>query len=141
MEEHENKERMQRIFDELSKGNGRPLVDAMSEDFCWVIAGTSGWSGTYRGKETVVRQLLQPLFAQFADRYTNTATRILADQDYVVVECQGSVTTTSGKRYDNSYCWVVRMADGQMKELIEYADTGLMDSALQAPGTAGGPQR
>jgi len=131
----DNKRSMQEIFAEMAKGNGRPFVDAMAEDFCWTIIGTTKWSKTYRGKQAVQTELLGPLFAHFADRYTNTAQRILADGDYVVVECRGRVTTKAGQPYNNTYCYVIRMADGKMKELTDYLDTALVDSALtRGPG-------
>lgn len=130
----ENKQIMQDVFSELAKGNGKPFVDSMAEDFCWILTGTTRWSKTYRGKEAVRKELLAPLFAQFADRYTNTAQRILADGEYVVVECRGRVTTKAGKPYHNAYCYVIRMAGGKMEELTDYLDTALVESALAAPG-------
>jgi ketosteroid isomerase-like protein len=62
-----------------------------------------------------------------------TPTRILADDDYVVVQCHGDATTVSGERYANSYCFVIRMADGQLRELTEYMDTALVERVLQPP--------
>jgi uncharacterized protein len=129
----ENKEIVAGVFAELAKGNGKPFVDAMAEDFTWILPGTTKWSKTYRGKQAVRRELLAPLFAQFADRYTNTARRILADGDFVVVECEGKVTTKSGKPYNNSYCYIIRMQDGKMRELTEYLDTALVEAALAPP--------
>jgi uncharacterized protein len=126
----ENKQLMQRIFSELSKGNGKPFPESLADDFCWTITGTTGWSETYRGKQTVITELLEPLFSQFADRYTNTAHRFIAEGDYVVVECRGRVTTKSGKPYNNTYCWVCRIAGGQLRELTEYMDTELVTSVL-----------
>jgi len=128
-----NKQLMQEIFSELAKGNGQPFVDSFSEDFCWIITGGSAWSGTYRGKEVVRRELLEPLFAQFAGRYTNTAERLIAEDDYVVVQCRGQVMTKAGKRYDNSYCYVCRFAGGKLCELTEYLDTQLVNDVLTAP--------
>jgi ketosteroid isomerase-like protein len=125
-----NKEALQRVFAELAKGNGRPFIDLWTDDFCWTIAGTTSWSGTYRGKQAVLDDLMRPLFARFATRYTNTATRFIAADDYVVVECRGNVTTKSGQPYDNSYCYVCRMADGRLQELTEYLDTELVTQAL-----------
>jgi hypothetical protein len=87
-------------------------------------------SSTYRGKQAVRTELLQPLFARFADRYTNTAHRFIAEGDYVVVECRGHVTTKTGVPYDNQDCYVIRMAEGRMKELTEYLDTELATNAL-----------
>ncbi|TNE60544.1 MAG: nuclear transport factor 2 family protein [Alphaproteobacteria bacterium] len=129
----ENKARMAGIMQALSEGDGRPFVAAMAEDFAWMICGNTHWSGLYQGRDTVQRELLAPLFAQFADRYRNTAHRILADGDFVVVECTGRVMTKTGKPYNNSYCYVIRMQGGMMKQLTEYLDTALVDSALEPP--------
>src|SRR5262245_33743017 len=120
MTTHANKKQMEFICGELAKGNGAPFGDAMADDFNWTIVGDNAWSGTYRGKQAVRRDLLRPLFAKFATRYTNRAERILADGDFVVVQCKGQVETVSGVPYNNSYCWVVRMKDGKMQELVEY---------------------
>jgi len=129
----ENKRLFQEIFAGLSVGNGRIFFDSLSDDFSCTVMGTTEWSKTYRGKEVVRNQLMKPLFAQFADTYKNELTRIIAEDDYVVVECRGSVTTKEGKPYNNSYCWVCRVADGKIKELTEYSDTDLIRTALQPP--------
>ena len=105
----------------------------MADDFCWIIPGNSTWSGTWRGKRSVMGDLMQPLFARFADTYRNEAQRFIAEGEYVVVECRGSVTTKSGKPYNNHYCYVCRFADGKLRELTEYMDTELAASALGAP--------
>ena len=34
---------------------------------------------------------------------------------------------------NNQYCYVIRFADGTMRELLEYFDTELVTTALQAP--------
>jgi uncharacterized protein len=73
-----------------------------------------------------------PFREAMADDFTwsiigNTAERILADGEHVVIQCRGRVTTVSGKPYNNTYCWVIRMADGKMKELTEYCDTALIN--------------
>jgi ketosteroid isomerase-like protein len=128
----ENKQLLQNIFSELSKGNGAPFVESLADDICWTIIGSTKFSGTYRGKQAVLNELLRPLFAQFADQYTNTAHRFIAEDDYVVVECRGRVTTKSGAPYNNTYCWVCLVADGKLQELTEYLDTELVTAALGA---------
>jgi ketosteroid isomerase-like protein len=133
----ENKALMADVFTELSRGNGAPFYELLADDFSWTIMCSTAWSRTYAGKETVRKELLEPLFAQFADRYTNTAQRFIAEGDYVVVECRGAVTTTAGKPYNNSYCWVCRLADGKLRELTEYLDTELLSAALSPPTRAG----
>jgi ketosteroid isomerase-like protein len=77
--------------------------------------------------------MLKALNAQFATPYRSHARRIHADGDFVIVECQGEVTTVRGKPYNNTYCFVIRMRDGQIAELTEYFDSALVDEALEPP--------
>lgn len=122
----------------LSDGDGAKFVDAMAEDFRWVLEGSTDWSRTYEGKRAVREQLLAPLFAQFATTYRNRPELILADGDHVMVSCRGEVETKSGERYDNGYCYVIRMAAGKMVELREYLDTALVDRVLLPPVVTAG---
>jgi uncharacterized protein len=128
-----NKQLMQAVFAELAQGNGRPFLDAMADDFCWVLPGQTAWSRTYRGKQAVRDELFRPLFAQFAGTYINRASRFIAEGDMVVVECRGQVSTKKGKPYNNTYCYVCRLEAGKLRELVEYMDTQMMDATLDAP--------
>ena len=129
----ENKRIVTAIYDAMAAGDGRPFSAAMAEDFTWILEGTGAWSRTWRGRDTVRRELLKPLFAQFATPYRCRAERIVAEDDAVVVLARGEVTTVAGKPYNNSYCFVIRMRDGQMVELREYLDTELVAAALAPP--------
>jgi ketosteroid isomerase-like protein len=136
MSASENKWIMERIYAELANGNGRPFVEAMAEDFSWTVMGHSAWSRTWSGKDAVRKELLAPLFARFAGRYTSTAQRMIADGEYVVVECRGNTTTKEGLPYENQYCLVFRLQEGKMKELIEYMDTDYALKTLGEPAHA-----
>jgi ketosteroid isomerase-like protein len=132
-----NKQLMQGVFDELAAGNGQPFMDALADDVRWTAIGTSPWSRTYEGKQTIVAELMRPLFSQFADRYRARATRIVAEDDIVVVEARGQVMTKSGQPYNQSYCYVLRLAEGRVLELTEYLDTDLVNQVLNDPGAPG----
>ena len=57
----------------------------------------------------------------------------------MVVLGRGAVRTKWGKDYNNSYCFVIRMAGGHMVELREYLDTALVESVFggaREPGIA-----
>ena len=130
MSASENKQLLQHIYSELSKGNSSPFLENLAEDVSWTIMGTTRWSKTYEGKQAILTELLGPLFAQFADQYTATAHRFIAEDDLVVVEVSGRVTTKSGKPYNNSYCYIFRLDGGKIQEVKEYLDTQLAVSAL-----------
>ena len=133
MDAAENKALMQDVFTELASGNGGPFVDSLGDDIRWRIIGSTEWSGTWEGKSSVQKGLLEPLFAQFATRYRNTAIRLIAEDDYVVIECRGDVTTKDGRPYRNTYCYVCRLEGGKVRELTEYCDTELLTKALSPP--------
>jgi uncharacterized protein len=129
----ENKRLMERIFDELSRGNGKPFVDALAEDVRWTIIGGTAWSRTWEGFEAVRRRLLDPLFAQFRTTYRARAVRLIAEDDLVVIESRGDVITSSGKPYRNTYCNIYRLEEGRVVEITEYCDTQLVAEVLSPP--------
>lgn len=128
-----NRARISAVWAAMAEGNGAPFAEAMAEDFTWRMTGSSAWGGTYAGKIDVRGRLLKALFEQFATPYRSTPSRILADGDFVIVECRGEVTTKRGAPYNNTYCFIIRMREGQMAELTEYLDGALVDRVLEPP--------
>jgi ketosteroid isomerase-like protein len=129
----ENKRLMERIFNELSNGDGKPFVDALAEDVRWTIIGDTAWSGTWDGLASVRRDLLGPLFHQFETTYRAKAIRLIAEDDWVVIESRGDVITKQGKPYRNTYCNLYRLKRGEVVEITEYCDTQLLTEALDPP--------
>jgi len=133
MSTEQNKNLLANVFAETAKSNGRPFVEALADEVTWTISGSTPWSKTYAGKRAVLKELLGPLNAQLAGGNTITASRIIGEGDLVVVEGRGHNRTKTGKPYANTYCWVFRFQDGKVVELTEYADTALIESALEPP--------
>jgi len=130
MSASENKELLQSIFAELAKGNSRPFVENMDDDFRWIVTGTTKWSRTYEGKQSVLNDLFGELRLRIEGNITTTATRFIAEEDFVVVEARGSNVTKSGVPYNNAYCFVFRLYEGKLKEVTEYLDTELVTSTF-----------
>lgn len=128
----ENKQLLKHIFEELSKGNSEPLVASMADDFRWTVTGTTKWSKTYEGKKAVLTELFGALGTRIEGRMKTTASRFIADGEFVVVEAKGNNKTKSGVPYNNSYCFVFRVMNGRLKELTEYMDTELVRNVLAA---------
>jgi ketosteroid isomerase-like protein len=128
-----NKELLKDAFTQVAKGNSRPFIELLADDVQWTIIGSTAWSRTYEGKQSVLDDLLRPLSKQLHGRNIIAAHRFIAEDDHVVVEARGRNSTVDGVRYHNQYCWVFRLTEGRVRELIEYTDTQLIASALQAP--------
>jgi ketosteroid isomerase-like protein len=132
MDTANNKQLVQNIFAEMAQGNSRPLVESMAEDFCWTVTGSNRWAGKYQGKQNVLNGLLAELRSRIDGRVKTIGHRFIAEGDFVVVEARGNNTTKAGVPYNNSYCFVIRLAEGKLQEITEYMDTELVSSALGA---------
>jgi len=122
----ENKELIQKVFTEMSQGNAKPLLAILGKDICWTVIGTTKLSGTFRGKQEIYNRLLKPLGSQLQSNIKITVKSLMADGDQVVVEGSGKALTKEGKTYNNTYCWVLKLAEGKVTEMTEYLDTELV---------------
>lgn len=127
----ENKQLLEQIYAELSKGSVQALLDSLADDIQWTIIGTTILSGTSHGKAEVIEKILKPLRARLADSpIVFSIERLIAEGEYVVMQAHGQATAKNGKPYNNTYCIVCRIVDGQVKEMTDYIDTELITSAL-----------
>lgn len=128
----ENKKLLEDIFEQMALGNTRALSDAMADDFRWVFPGDWSWSGAWEPKSTVLHELLRPLMAQFRE-YRSAAEVIVAEGDRVVVQARAHAVTIRGENYDQTYCFVFRVAEGKLREVVEHCDTALVERVLTRP--------
>lgn len=126
-----NKQIIKEAFDGLARGDPTAFIDAMADNFTWIIEGQSKLSRRYEGKNAIQNELVPALFANFASEYRNYADEIIAEDDWVVVLARGEVKTVRGEDYNNSYCFIIQMLNGKMVELREYMDTALAEARLK----------
>jgi uncharacterized protein len=129
----DNRRLVREVFDKLAAGNTAAMSDAMADECRWVFPGDWSWSGVWEPKRVVLDALLRPLMAQFEGGYRSEAELILADGDRVVVQARGSAVTKRGERYDQTYCYVFRVRDGRLTEVVEHCDTALVERVLDPP--------
>jgi uncharacterized protein len=130
-----NKKLIEEIF--AVAGNPDPTVRdralftaSLAEDVIWTVMGQYSWSRSFRGKDAILNDLLGHVRSLLVDRGRTVAHRFIAEGDHVVVEAKGDNLTRSGMRYDNDYCLVYRLEDGKIKEIREYCDSILTETAL-----------
>ena len=129
----ENRKIVEHNFNETAKGNWASLVESLADDFRFTVTGSSKWARLYDGKAEVLTNLFAPLRAAMEGPIVQTAIRVIAEGDSVVVEGRGRATTKQGKAYDNVYCHVLRLENGKLREWTEYADSALVDAVLPDP--------
>jgi uncharacterized protein len=103
--------------------DGGVFLDALADDLVWTATGTSPVSGTFRGKQSYIDNVWRPLDDRL-DRWPKAnVLRILADGEWAVVEfCGVGGIGRNGADYTLQYCWVVRVVDDLVREVVGYYD-------------------
>ena len=125
-----NKQTVMKFFEAGNRGDMDTCFGLIADDITWTNMGTTSLSGTYAGKAELMEKLLGPLFGQLKQGIHMDVVRMVAEGDHVVAQTEGSAETLDGKSYNNSYCWIIRLRDGQFAELTEFLDTELVTSVF-----------
>ena len=79
-----------------------------------------------RDRQAFIDEVLAPFGARFADgeRFRPVPIRsIVADGDTVVVVWDGHGVANDGRPYENSYAWIMRLADGEVVDGTAFYDS------------------
>jgi ketosteroid isomerase-like protein len=125
-----NKQLVQQVYTDSANRSGTTFADNLAEDAVWIVTGQYSWSHEFRGREAIQNGLMGHLRPLLGARPRTVAFNFIAEGDYVVVEARGDNVTKSGVRYDNQYCMVWRIEDGQIKMIKEYCDSALVERVL-----------
>ena len=117
----ENKAVVARSFDAWVAGTGSPF-DLLAEDASWTIEGNSVESRTYAGRQTFIREVIQPFNARMSVGIKPRVRSITAEDDRVVILFDASGTARDGRPYVNSYAWFFEMKDGQVQKANAFFD-------------------
>ena len=77
------------------------------------VTGQYSWSRTFRGKDSVMRDLYGYVASRVQEQRRTIPIRVLADEDWVVVEAVADMMTREGIRYDRQYCLLYRLRERQ----------------------------
>lgn len=130
MTEENNKQIIRSFFDAGNRNDMDTVVALIADDVIWTGVGSTRLSGRFRGKAELNEKLFGPLFGSLKQGIHMTEEQMIAEGDRVVVQCSGKAETVGGKPYNNHYCWIIRIRDGQLAEVTEFADTELITSVF-----------
>ena len=126
----ENKQVVLDFYEANARGDMDAAFALLADDITWTNIGSTRFSGAFSGKQELMEKLVGPLFGQLKGGIASEVEQLTAEGDIVVVQTRGTAETLDGKPYNNTYCWVVRIRDGQFAEVTEYMDTALIDAAF-----------
>ena len=126
----ENKQVVLDFYEAGARGDMDACFALLADDVTWTNIGSTKFSGTYIGKQAIAEDLLGPLFSQLKAGISSQIERLTAEGDIVVAQTSGIAETMDGTPYNNTYCQVIRISDGQIADVKEYMDTALIDSVF-----------
>jgi uncharacterized protein len=139
MSTEDNKKLVQQIYRDSSSRSGTTFADSLAEDATWTVTGQYSWSRTFHGKAAILNDLMGHVRSLLTDRTRTVPQRFIAEGDFVVVETKGDNLTKQGERYDNDYCMVWTVKQGQVTAVREYCDSALTERVLgRFPGAVDG---
>lgn len=118
------------VFKRFVAGDQRPFFALVHDEVKWTVIGSTAISGRFDSKRAFIAGATSRLFGGLDGPLEGVIKNILADGDHVIVQWTGSAPTTSGGRYDQTYCWVMRLEAGMVVETTAYLDTEMVSSVL-----------
>jgi ketosteroid isomerase-like protein len=123
----QNRAIITRAFEAWLAGDSGPFFGLVAESIRWTVIGSTPVSGCF----TTRAVFFADAFSQLMDRLDGgirlkRVQNILADGDHVVVQFESASRAKSGMPYEQSYCWVLRLAGGEIVEATAYLDTELV---------------
>ena len=122
-----NKKLVEDFFRILSSGSQDYLDFYTEESNIWT-AGENA-SGGSRSKGEVVG-FAKSILDSFPEGITFKVVNLVAENDCVAAEVEGSAMHVSGKPYNNKYHFLLKIKDNKILELKEYMDTQLAAKVL-----------
>ena len=126
----ENKQVVVEFYEAGARGDMDACFALLADDITWTYIGSTKFSGTYEGKQALAEDLLGPLFGQLKAGISSHIEHLTAEGDTVVAQTSGTAETVDGVPYNNTYCQVIHIRDGQIARVMEYMDTALIDSVF-----------
>ncbi|MEO1203565.1 MAG: nuclear transport factor 2 family protein [Pseudomonadota bacterium] len=132
MSAEDNKRVVLDFFESGARGDMERCFGLIADDIVWTNIGSTRFSGRYEGKQALMERVLGPLFGSLKAGITSDIERLTAEGDIVVAQTSGKAETHDGTPYNNSYCQVMQIRDGQIVAVKEYMDTALVDAVFGA---------
>lgn len=122
----ENKKLIQDAFAGWARGDANAFFNLLAEDVRWTVIGSTPVSRTYARRAEFVEGATKPLMGKLVGPIVPTVRDVIAEGDKVVLQWDGRSSGKNGTIYHQTYCWVMRIAEGKVREGTAYLDTELI---------------
>ena len=124
-----NGELVRNAFAAWEAGDNRAFFALVAPDVTWRVIGTTAISGTYPSKKAFLVGTAA-LSDAFAEPIVAKVVAVREAGDTVILQWEGTSRGRNGTPYEQSYCWVMQLADGKVSDVVAYLDTALLERLL-----------
>ncbi len=129
----DNRRAVQEAFLPWEQGDSGPFFDLVADDVRWTVIGSTVASGVFESKQDLISRAFGPLMKRLDGRLVTRLVDITAEGDKVILQHESSGVTTDGIPYEQVYCFVMKMRDLRIVEILAYLDTELLARVLAEP--------
>jgi ketosteroid isomerase-like protein len=122
----DNKTILAKAFQLWEMGDSGPFFDVIADDVVWTVIGSTKVSGVYRSKQDLIDHAFGPLLNKLDGDLKTTRVDIVVEHEKAILQFESSGVAANGTKYDQVYCWAMKMRDGRIVEIIAYLDTDLL---------------
>lgn len=116
------------FFDKLCSGDFPGGFDTLSNDATWTIIGDTPLSKSFT-KATLLSDMI-PMLSTFKEPAQMAVSYIIAEGDRAAVIASVKGVGPYGAYVQNPYCFVTRVKDDKVVEIVEFLDTCAVETAL-----------
>ncbi|MGD9661814.1 MAG: nuclear transport factor 2 family protein [Porticoccaceae bacterium] len=116
------------FFNKLCNGDFPGGFASMSDDATWSLIGTTRYSRTFN-KEGMLNELV-PMLSTFVEAPQMHVKEVIAEGDRAVVIADVVGVGPTGPYKQDPYCFVLRIRDGKVAEIVEFLDTVAVEQAI-----------
>lgn len=118
----------QEFFGKLCAGDFIGGFQSLSDDATWTIIGDTPLSKHFT-KDRLLTEMI-PMLSTFKEPAQMSVYEIIAENDRAVVIAKVEGVGPHGPYRQDPYCFVLRIRDGRICEIVEYLDTVAVETAL-----------
>ncbi|MCT9113452.1 nuclear transport factor 2 family protein [Streptomyces mirabilis] len=122
------RETLEDVFSSVSEsGFGEKFLDRLADDLVFTVTGSSPLAGRYTNKAEYREKVLARLHKRLAAPLRPTIEQFLVDREWGTVRFRTEdVHGRNGADFSMQYCWLTRVVDGRITEIIGFYDTKKM---------------
>jgi len=126
MDAGQNRKLIEDAFKGWVRGDRTAFNDLMADDLRWTVIGNSPVSGRYNSKREFLEKAGGRMAEKLASGIQPSLRHVIADGNMVALVFDGHATGKNGTDYRQTYCWVLRVEEGRIREGTAYLDTELI---------------